>query len=92
MAVPYNTSTLLFVRLPLDPDSFPEAMWVQMPDRPSKQPVLLPVVRMGCDTALVVDEGYSIKKLIALEEKYETEGRKVEGVVLRKKNARKKSK
>ena len=54
MAVPYNTSTLLFVRLPLDPDSFPEAMWVQMPDRPSKQPVLLPVVRMGCDTALVV--------------------------------------
>ena len=43
------------------------------------------------DTALVVDEGYSIKKLIALEEKYETEGRKVEGVVLRKKNARKKS-
>lgn len=44
------------------------------------------------DTALVVDEGYSIKKLIALEEKYETEGRKVEGVVLRKKNARKKSK
>ena len=44
------------------------------------------------NTALVVDEGYSIKKLIALEEKYETEGRKVEGVVLRKKNARKKSK
>ena len=44
------------------------------------------------DTALVVDEWYSIKKLIALEEKYETEGRKVEGVVLRKKNARKKSK
>lgn len=40
--------------LPLDPDSFPEAMWVQMPDRTSKQPVLLPVVRMGCDTALVV--------------------------------------
>lgn len=37
----------------VDPDSFPEAMYVQMPDRPG-QPVLLPVVRMGCDTALVV--------------------------------------
>ena len=29
-------------------------MYVQMPDRPAGQPVLLPVVRMGCDTALVV--------------------------------------
>ncbi|KAK8794423.1 hypothetical protein WA171_003546 [Blastocystis sp. BT1] len=44
MAVPYNTN----------PDSFPEAMYVQMPDRNPGQPVLLPVVRMGCDTALVV--------------------------------------
>ncbi|OAO18237.1 hypothetical protein AV274_0019 [Blastocystis sp. ATCC 50177/Nand II] len=44
MAVPYNTN----------PDSFPEAMYVQMPDRAPGQPVLLPVVRMGCDTALVV--------------------------------------
>ncbi len=29
-------------------------MYVQMPDRAPGQPVLLPVVRMGCDTALVV--------------------------------------
>lgn len=40
--------------LRVDPDSFPEAMYVQMPDRNPGQPVLLPVVRMGCDTALVV--------------------------------------
>ena len=38
----------------LDPDSFPEAMYVQIPDRNAGQPTLLPVVRMGCDTALVV--------------------------------------
>lgn len=29
-------------------------MYVQLPDRQPGQPVLLPVVRMGCDTALVV--------------------------------------
>ena len=29
-------------------------MYVQLPDRAPGQPVLLPVVRMGCDTALVV--------------------------------------
>ena len=42
------------MRLRGDPESFPEAMYVQMPDRNPGQPVLLPVVRMGCDTALVV--------------------------------------
>ena len=42
------------------------------------------------DTALVVDEGYSVKKLIASEEKYKGQGRNIEGVILRKKNARKK--
>ena len=54
MAVPYNTSTFLLISFSSDPDSFPEAMWVQLPDHSSRQPVLLPVVRMGCDTALVV--------------------------------------
>lgn len=44
------------------------------------------------DTALVVEEGYSIKKLIETEEKYNERGRKIEGVILRKKNARKASK
>ena len=29
-------------------------MYVQIPDRNAGQPTLLPVVRMGCDTALVV--------------------------------------
>lgn len=42
------------------------------------------------DTALVVDEGYSVKKLIASEEKYKGQGRNIEGGILRKKNARKK--
>lgn len=42
------------------------------------------------DTALVIDEGYPVKKLIALEEKYKGEGRNIEGVILRKKAARKK--
>ena len=54
MAVPYNTSWFRRDVFPVDPDSFPEAMYVQMPDRAPGQPVLLPVVRMGCDTALVV--------------------------------------
>lgn len=54
MAVPYNTSWFRRDAFPVDPDSFPEAMYVQMPDRAPGQPVLLPVVRMGCDTALVV--------------------------------------
>lgn len=54
MAVPYKTSIHSFFVSCLDPDSFPEAMYVQMPDRAPGQPVLLPVVRMGCDTALVV--------------------------------------
>lgn len=44
------------------------------------------------DTALVVEEGYPIKKLIETEEKYNERGRKIEGVILRKKNARKASK
>lgn len=54
MAVPYNTSMFQESTFNVDPDSFPEAMYVQMPDRAPGQPVLLPVVRMGCDTALVV--------------------------------------
>ena len=54
MAVPYNTSILFCFALIVDPDSFPEAMYVQMPDCPPGKPSLLPVVRMGCDTALVV--------------------------------------
>ena len=40
------------------------------------------------DTVLVVDEGFAVKKLIRLEEKYKAEGRSVEGVILRKKNSR----
>ena len=55
MAVPYNTSIILYISIySIDPDSFPEAMYVQMPDCPPGKPSLLPVVRMGCDTALVV--------------------------------------
>ena len=54
MAVPYKTSAISILDWRLDPDSFPEAMYVQLPDRAPGQPVLLPVVRMGCDTALVV--------------------------------------
>lgn len=41
------------------------------------------------DTALVVDEGYPVKKLIALEEKYKGEMRNIEGVVLRRRGVRK---
>ena len=47
------------------------------------------IAALADDTALVVDEGYPVKKLIALEEKYKGEMRNIEGVVLRRRGVRK---
>ena len=53
MAVPHMTGIFLFSLLEtLDPNSYPEAMSVHLPW--STNPTLLPVVRMGSGTVLVV--------------------------------------
>lgn len=43
------------------------------------------VASMSEDEILVIGEGYPIKKLMALEQKFRAEGRNVEGVILQKK-------
>ena len=54
-AIPPCHGTLLcFTSQLVDPESFPEAMAVQFPWRKNESPTILPVIRMGPGTMVVV--------------------------------------
>ena len=51
---PCHGNFLMFQRDLIDPESFPEAMAVQFPWRKNESPTILPVIRMGPGTMVVV--------------------------------------